>query len=110
MNLGGVIYGDRATQAVAVNATNTAAGTTGNQVINKPSGTVNFAAGATALTVTNALGVTANSIVFAVIRTNDATAVLKNVIPAAGSFTINMLVAPTAETSVGFFVINGTLP
>lgn len=86
--------------------TNTAGGTTGNQTINKISGTVNFAAAATTLTVTNSL-VTANSIVFAVVRTNDTTAEILNVVPAAGSFTINLVGAgATAETSVGFWVIN----
>ncbi|MFN9112538.1 MAG: hypothetical protein ACK5XN_20925, partial [Bacteroidota bacterium] len=86
-------------------ATNTAAGTTGAQTINRPSGTVNFAAGATSLVVTNSLCTTA-SIVLPVIRTNDATAQIKNVVPAAGSFTINLSAAATAETSVGFFIIN----
>lgn len=83
----------------------TAGGTTGAQTINKTSGTVNFAAAATSLVVTNNL-VTANSIVFVEIRTNDTTALIKNVVPTSGSFTINMQAAPTAETSVGFFVIN----
>lgn len=86
-------------------STNTAAGTTGAQTINRPSGTVNFAAGATALVVTNSLCTTA-SLVFAEVRTNDATAQIKNVVPAAGSFTINLNAAATAETSVGFFIIN----
>lgn len=86
-------------------ATNTAGGTTGNQTIDKPSGTVNFAAAATALTVTNSL-CTSSSIVFAVVRTNDATATIKNVVPGSGSFTINLGAAATAETSVGFFIIN----
>jgi hypothetical protein len=91
--------------AVNYNPTNTAAGTTGNQTINKPSGTVNIAAAGTTVTVTNSL-VSASSIVYAVIRTNDATATIKNVVPAAGSFTINLNAATTAETSIGFFVIN----
>jgi hypothetical protein len=86
-------------------ATNTAAGTTGAQTINKASGTVNFAAAAASLVVTNSL-CTTSSIVFAVIRTNDATAWIENVVPAAGSFTINLGAAATAETSVGFFIIN----
>ncbi len=90
---------------VALLATNTAAGTTGAQTINKPSGTVNFAAGASSLVVTNSLCTTA-SLVFAAIRTNDATAIIKNVVPAAGSFTITLNAAATAETSVGFFIIN----
>lgn len=90
---------------ITLTATNTAAGTTGNQTINKASGTVNIAAAGTTVTVTNSL-VTASSIVFAVIRTNDATAVIKNVVPGAGSFVINLNAATTAETSIGFFVIN----
>ena len=90
---------------ITYTATNTAAGTTGNQTINRPSGTVNIAAAGTTVTVTNSL-VTTSSIVFATIRTNDSTAIIKNVVPAAGSFTINLNAATTAETSVGFFVIN----
>lgn len=86
-------------------STVTAGGTTGAQTINKASGTVNFAAAATTLVVTNSL-VTTSSIVFAVIRTNDNTATIKNVVPAAGSFTITLTAAATAETSVGFLVIN----
>lgn len=101
------VYGMRVTQTgnFYLNRTITAGGTTGAQTINKPSGTVNFAAGATSLVVTNSL-VTTSSIVFATIRTNDATAVIKNVVPASGSFTITLEAATTAETSVGFFVTN----
>jgi hypothetical protein len=91
--------------ALNFNPTNTASGTTGNQTINKASGTVNIAAAGTTVTVTNSL-VTASSIVYAVIRTNDSTAVIKNVVPGAGSFVINLGAAATAETSIGFFVIN----
>lgn len=87
-------------------ATNTTVGTTGAQTINKPSGTVNLAAAGTSLVVTNSL-VTTSSIVFCVIRTNDANATsIKSVVPAAGSFTINVNNAPAAEISIGFFVIN----
>ena len=86
-------------------ATNTAGGTTGNQTINKPSGTVNFAASATSITVTNSL-VTTSSIILCVVRTNDTTAYVKNCVPGSGSFTINLGAAATAETSVGFLVIN----
>ena len=86
-------------------ATNTAAGTTGAQTINRPSGTVNFGIGATSLVVTNSL-CTTSSIILPVVRTNDATATIKNVVPGAGSFTINLNAAATAETSVGFFIIN----
>lgn len=87
------------------NKTITSAGTTGAQTINKLAGTVNFAAAASSLVVTNSL-VTANSIVLCTIRTNDGTALIKNVVPTAGSFTITLNAAATAETSVGFLVIN----
>lgn len=97
---GASIHGD-----LSVDKTITNAGTTGNRTINTISGTVNFAAGATSLTVTNSL-VTANSIVFAVLMTNDATAVLKCCTVGSGGFTIRMTAAPTAETKVGFLVIN----
>jgi hypothetical protein len=83
----------------------TAGGTTGNQTIDKSSGTVNFAAAATSLTVTNAL-CTTSSIVLASVRTNDTTALIKNVVPGSGSFVINLNAAATAETSVGFLIIN----
>jgi len=90
---------------IAMDATNTAGGTTGAQTINKPSGTVNFAAAASSLVVTNSL-VTTSSIVHAMVRTNDSTAIIKNVVPAAGSFTITLNASATAETSVGFVVFN----
>jgi len=99
------VFSIGSTGKVSCAATNTAGGTTGARTINNPSGTVNFAAAATSLVVTNNL-VTTSSIVFAVVRTNDSTAVIKNVVPASGSFTITLNAAATAETSVGFFVIN----
>jgi hypothetical protein len=87
------------------NATNTAAGTTGAQTINKPGGTVNFAAGATTLVVTNSLA-TANSYIEIQVYGNDATATSARVTRAAGSFTITLNAAATAETAVGFKVEN----
>ena len=87
------------------NRTITAAGTTGNQTIDKPAGTVNIAASGTTVTVTNSL-VDASSIIHCVLRTNDATATIKNVVPGAGSFVINLGAAATAEVSIGFLVTN----
>ena len=89
----------------AITATITTAGTTGNVTINALAGTVNIAAAGTTVTVTNS-NVTANSLVFCTLRTNDATATVKNVVPAAGSFTINLGAAATGEVSIGFFVVN----
>jgi hypothetical protein len=80
-------------------------GTTGNVTIDRPVGTVNIAAAGTSAVVTNST-VSANSIVFAVARTNDSSCSLKNVVPAAGSFTINTTAACTATTSFGFQVTN----
>ena len=85
--------------------TNTAGGTTGNQTINKTSGSVNFAATATTLTVTNSF-VTTNSHIFCTVATNDGTATLKNAVPGTGSFVITLAAAATAETKVNFLVIN----
>lgn len=83
--------------------TNTA--TVGAVTINKPSGRVNIAAGGTSVVVTNSL-VTAASRVFALPATNDATAQVKNTVSAAGSFTINLVAAVTAETAFNFVVFN----
>lgn len=88
-----------------LNRTITAAATTGNQTINKPSGRINFAASTNSLVVTNST-VTATSTVIAVAQTNDATCSVKNVVAAAGSFTINMTANCTAETAVSFLVLN----
>ena len=90
---------------IALRKTITAAATTGAQTINKPSGSVNFAASATSLVVTNSL-CTTSSVINATIATNDATANGLRVVAAAGSFTIHMLVAPTAETRVNFILTN----
>lgn len=97
--------GDYELRKLFVNATNAAAGTTGAQTIDKAAGTVNFAAAATSLVVTNSL-VSAASLVLCFVRTNDTTATIKNCVPGAGSFTITLSAAATAETSVGFIVIN----
>jgi hypothetical protein len=90
---------------MAAAGTITTPGTTGAVTINKPVGRVNIAAAGTAITVTNSL-VTANSIVMAVCATNDATAQVKNVVAAAGSFTINLAAAATSETAINFTVHN----
>lgn len=87
-----------------VDQTITAGGTTGNRTIDKAAGTVNIAAAGTTVTVTCSL-CTTSSTVHAVIRTNDATARIANVVPGAGSFVIN-IVAATAEVSIGFLVVN----
>lgn len=83
----------------------TPGGTTGNQTIQARSGTVNIAAGQSSIVVTNVF-VDVDSIIYATIRTNDTTALIKNIVPAAGSFTIRLNANATAETSIGFVVFN----
>ena len=94
------IYGD-----IILDKTVTAAGTTGAQTINKTCGSVNFAAGATSLVVTDNR-VTTASVIVATVATNDTTMKTVLVVAAAGSFTITANAAATAETRVNFIVIN----
>jgi hypothetical protein len=82
----------------------TAAGTVGAQTISKPFGTVNFAAGATTLVVTNTT-VTTTSKIFVQVCGTDATAISARVTRANGSFTITLNAAATAETAVAFFIV-----
>jgi polygalacturonase len=88
---------------ISADSTITAAATTGDRTINKPAGSVNIAAAGTSVVVTNSL-VTANSIVLADVATADATAYIKNVVPTAGSFTVNLGAAATAETRINWMV------
>lgn len=99
------LKGFTATGKGTFDATMTAGGTTGNQTINKPAGSVNIAAAGTTVTVTNSF-VTASSIIHCVVMTNDTTALIKNVVPSSGSFVITMNAAVTAETKIGFIVYN----
>lgn len=90
---------------VTVSKTITAAGTTGAQTINKTAGSVNFAAVASSVIVTNSLATT-SSVILCTVATNDATLKTVLVVAAAGSFTITSNAAATAETRVNFLVIN----
>ncbi len=90
---------------VRFDKTITAAGTTGAQTINKNCGSVNFAAAATSLVVTNNL-VTANSIIVATVATNDSTMKSVAAVAGSGSFTLHANAAATAETRVNFLIIN----
>lgn len=90
---------------VQLNKTITAGGTTGAQTINKNAGSVNFAASATSLVVTNNK-VTANSVIIATVATNDSTMKSVSAVAASGSFTLYANAAATAETRVNFLVIN----
>lgn len=83
----------------------TPAGTTGARTINKIAGSVNFAAAATSLVVTNSK-VDSNSIILCTVATNDTTMKSVSAVSGSGSFTLYANAAPTAETKVNFFVIN----
>ena len=90
---------------VVLPKTVTAAGTTGARTINKLTGTVNFAAAATSLVVTNSY-VTTSSIIIATVGTNDATMKSVQAVAGSGSFTLYASAAPTGETRVDFHVTN----
>lgn len=73
-------------------------GTPGAATAHTQSGECSVAAAATAVVITNAL-VHANSHIVVTVASNDSTAAVKNVVPGAGSFTVN-LTAPTAQTNL----------
>lgn len=98
-------YRDLLCRQVRIDRTDTAGGTVGNQPINKAAGSVNFAATATSLVVTNSLVTTATR-VLATVNTVDTT--LKSVVAVctAGAITLTANAAATAETNVSFLILN----
>ena len=83
-----------------------AGGTTAPQTINKPLSRINLAAVDASKVLTNSL-ITASSVILTSIQTADATCTfVKSAVPAAGSVTITMNAACTAETAVGVLVAN----
>ncbi len=90
---------------LALTRTITPTGTTGNQTIDEPAGTINIAAAGTSVVLTNNL-ITVNSIVIPVLRTNDTTAKSVAAVAAAGTCTFYLNAAATAEVSIGFIVTN----
>ena len=91
--------------ALVIDKTITPAGTTGARTINKGAGSVNFAAGAGTLVVTNSL-VNTSSVILATVGTVDMNMMAVQVVAASGSFTLVADVPPAAETRVNFLVIN----
>lgn len=85
--------------------TYTTAGTTGNQTINKPSGSVRIAAAGTTVTLTDNL-ITANSIVIPVMATVDTTAKSVASVVGSGSCVFTLNAAATAEVEIRFVVWN----
>jgi hypothetical protein len=82
-----------------------ASGSPGAATINKPSGQVAVASGASSVVVTNAL-VSATSVVLAVLQDTTDSIQVKGVTPAAGSFTITLTGVTSAARKVGFVVFN----
>jgi hypothetical protein len=93
------------TDGLIVPKTITAGGTVGAQTINKTAGTVNFAAAATSLVVTNSF-VDANSVIVATVATDDITMKSVAAVAGVGSFTLYANAAATAETRVNWLVVN----
>lgn len=94
---------DLALRQLCPDFTNTA--TVGAVTINKSAGRAIVGAGASSVVVTNSL-VTTDSQVFCTIAVNDATATIKNCVAGAGSFTITLTAAATANSPVNFLVLN----
>lgn len=81
------------------------AATAGAQTINKQAGKFIIAAGQQSVAVANSR-VGANDIVLPVVMTDDATAKSVVITVTAGSFTAKLNAAATADTTIGFFVVN----
>ncbi len=92
------------TQGVKFDSTD-ASGTPGAATINKPRGLVSIASGVSSVVVTNSK-VTASSGVFAVLQDNTDAVQIRSVVPAAGSFTINLTGNTTAARKCCFIVVN----
>lgn len=82
----------------------TIAPASGDVVINKAMGVVQFAAAAQTLTLTNSMIKNANSIMFLQVLTDDATAKSVVATPAAGSAIIKLNAAATGIVKVAFEV------
>lgn len=89
----------------AIDKTITAPGTTGNQTINKPCGSVNFASGPTSLVVTNSF-CTVNSLIFLSFGANNAEQNYVSVVASSGFFTLTLQNTSLAELRVNFFIVN----
>lgn len=80
-------------------------GTPGAATINKASGQVSVANGASSVVVTNSL-VTSASVVTAVLQDNTDAVQIRSVVPGSGTFTINLTGVTTGARKVGFVVFN----
>lgn len=92
---------------LGIEGTLTGVGTTGAQTINKPSGTVRFAAAASSIVVTNSLCTTSHR-VLATVCTNDSTLKSCQAVCTNGAFTLFGNAAANAETEVYWTLIKVT--
>jgi hypothetical protein len=91
--------------AGVIGAQSTADTTGGACTVSKPSGRCRIGIAGTTLTVTNTL-VSATTKIFATIATDDATAILKNCVPASGSFVCKTTAATTGATDIDWMIVN----
>lgn len=80
----------------------------GAVVINKAAGVGKIAAAAQSIVVTNSVVKDANTLVIPFLLTDDATAKSVIAVPAAGSVTLKLNAAATAQVSVGFIVLRNS--
>jgi Pectate lyase superfamily protein len=80
-------------------------GTPGNAAVDAAVGKSAIAAGTSTVTITNSVA-TATSMIIVVLQTNDATAILKNVVPGVGNFTVNLTANATGNTNFAWFIVN----
>jgi hypothetical protein len=95
-------YGTLFARDIALDTTDSS-GSPGAVTINKAKGQVAVANGASSVVVTNSL-VTAASVVLAVLQDNTDAIEIRSVVPAPGSFTINLTGVTSAARKVGFVV------
>ncbi len=91
------------TGPISFDRSDAAVGATGSRVVSTKAGTARIAAAGTSVTVTNSL-VTTGSLIFSTLRSNDATAYVKNIVCSDGSFVIRLGAAATAEVEIGWLV------
>ena len=91
--------------SLVLSKTITPTGTTGAQTINSACGSVNLAAAATSLVVTNSL-VSTSSVIQVTVGSNDLNTKSCTAVAASGSFTVRPNTAPAAETIIYFNIIN----
>lgn len=103
---GSVVFGVYDGGDVRLARTITAIGTTGNQTINKAAGTINIAAGAASVDLTNSL-VTVDTIALASLAVADGTCTfIKSIVPTSSHLVFTLNANCTATQSIRWIVTN----